>query len=83
MMMELTESDRDEFSVTVFYGDHVHSYITRWVSPPKAVVTAEFLAKTNGNTFDRIIITDGGDDTVFYWERGKGITWLTPEERTK
>ena len=27
------------------------------------------------------IITDGGDD--FYWERGKGIAWLTPEERTK
>ena len=55
----------------------------RWVSPREAVVTAEFLAKTNGKTFDRIIITDGGDDTVFYWERGKGITWLTPEERTK
>ena len=81
MMVKLTESDRDEFSMAVFYGDHVHSYITRWVSPREAVVTAEFLAKTNGKTFDRIIITDGGDD--FYWERGKGITWLTPEERTK
>ena len=57
--MELTESDRDEFSVAVFYGDHVHSYIMRWVSPREAVVTAEFLAKTNGNMFDKIIITDG------------------------
>ena len=83
MMMELTESDRDEFSVAVFYGDHVHSYITRWVSPREAVVTAELLAKTNGNMFDRIIITDGGDGTVFCWEHGKGITWLTPEEKTK
>ena len=41
------------------------------------------LARDRDKIFDRIIVTDGGDDTVFRWEHGKGITWPTPEERTK
>jgi hypothetical protein len=76
-------TERDEFSVAVFYPDGTHSYISRWVSSREAVTTAMILAKRARRTFDRIIVTDGGDGTVFCWEHGKGITWLTPEERTK
>jgi hypothetical protein len=68
--VKLNESERDEFSVAVF---------KRWVSPREALTTAMILAKRAGSTFDRAIITDGGDDTVFCWEHGKGITW--PEHR--
>ena len=45
----------------------------------EALTTAMILAKRAGSTFDRVIITDGGDDTVFCCEHGKGITW--PEHR--
>ena len=72
-------TERDEFSVAVFYPDGTHSYISRWVSSREAVTTAMILAKRAGSTFDRVIITDGGDDTVFCCEHGKGITW--PEHR--
>ena len=36
------------------------------------------MAATNIN---RVIITDGGDYTVFEWKRGAGITWPLPEEQ--
>ena len=67
------ESERDEFPVAVFYPDGTHSYITRWVSPREALTVAMVLARDRDKIFDRIIVTDGGDDTVFCWEHGKGI----------
>jgi hypothetical protein len=75
MMVKLNESGRDEFSVAVFHCDGTHSYLKRWVSRQEALTIAMILANRAGSTFDRVIITDGGDDTVFCWEHGKGITW--------
>jgi len=49
------------------------------VSRQEALTIAMILANRAGSTFDRVIITDGGNDTVFWWEHGKGITW--PEHR--
>src|SRR5215831_2934558 len=74
MMMKLNESELDEFSVSVFHHDGTRSYMKRWVSRREALTIAMILTNRAGSTFDRVIITDGGDDTVFRWEHGKGIT---------
>lgn len=69
---------RAQFSVVLFYADDTHQYVRRWIDARTAVETAK--AYTQGpaalaGIVRRIIITDGGDDTCFAWEWGKGVTY--------
>ena len=78
--------DRPEFSVVAFYDDGLHQYIKRWMDAEEAVKMAAGLVemvldvKQTGGV-NRIIITDGGDHTVFEWTRDKGVTFPTREMR--
>jgi hypothetical protein len=75
-------SKRDEFSVWVFWPGGWHSPLKRFTDVETAMLTAERAigtAKIPGDA-ERVIITDGGDNTVFEWQRGKGVTWPPPGE---
>lgn len=71
--------DDDEFSVAVFNADGKYAYAARWLSMENAVKVAKLLTDHVGMfpALSRVIITDGGDSTVFEWKRGVGITWPT------
>jgi hypothetical protein len=67
----------DRFSVCAFNVDGSHTYLEpRFVRAPEAVRMAlsciESASAQLGLTH-RIIITDGGDDTTFEWEHGRGV----------
>jgi hypothetical protein len=64
-----------EFSVVEFYDDGTHAYVERWLDAEHAVKLASKLAQQQRDSVDRIIITDGGDFTVFEWTKGKGVTF--------
>lgn len=77
-------SDREEFSVWVFLSNEWHFPVEQWVDARRAVEIARRAVQTvelfPGRTdARRIIITDGEDFTVFEWQRGKGVTFPTPE----
>ena len=65
--------ERDEFSVWVFLADGSHVPVVRYTDPKRAVAMARGATRSSGSS--RIIITDGGDHTVFEWRRGEGVTW--------
>ena len=73
-----------EFSVAVFFADDTHSYALRDIDFPAAFDAVMRLVKTllapsnRGHGIVRIIITDGGDDTVFEWLPAEGITFPSP-----
>jgi hypothetical protein len=70
---------RDEFSVRQFFDNGEHEYVRRFVSADEAVEAACHYITSVGARFgfvERVIITDGGDCTVFEWKKGIGITWL-------
>jgi hypothetical protein len=73
--------ERGEFNVVQFFTDEQLGceYVRRGVSAEEAVkaahhyshnVAAELLGLVN-----RVIITDGGDDCVFEWKKGEGVTF--------
>lgn len=67
-----------EFSVAQFFADGSHEYVRRWVSAQEAVEASRHyvtsVAAQEGIVV-RVIITDGGDNTNFAWEHGKGIVF--------
>lgn len=70
--------DRPEYSVVQFFIDGHHEYVRRFVSAEEAVKAARHYTNNVATTLGvvvRVIITDGGDETVFEWKKGKGITW--------
>lgn len=70
-----------EFSVCQFFIDGTHEYVRRYVTGEEAVNAARHYTNnvaTKMGVVERVIITDGGDSTVFEWKLGEGITW--PEE---
>lgn len=72
------EADRDEFSVCQFFEDETHEYVRRFVGAREAVEAAKHYTSSVGaqvGTTRRVIIPDGGDDTVFEWQFGKGVTF--------
>lgn len=72
------------FNVVQFFADDSYEYVLRNVDPERAVKQAKSLSDSVGGrlgTTKRIIITDGGDLTVFEWQFGKGVTFPTPEQR--
>lgn len=67
-----------EFSVCQFFGDETYEYVRRNVTAEEAVHASRFytdnVAARLGMT-KRVIITDGGDYTVFEWKHGEGVTY--------
>jgi hypothetical protein len=71
-----------EFSVYQFFPDDSYEKVLHFVDAETAVTQARRLTGTLGarmGTTRRIIITDGGDCTVFDWKFGEGRTWSPPE----
>jgi hypothetical protein len=67
-----------EFSVAQFFDDETYEYVRRWVTAGEAMYAARDYSRSvaaRSGLIAKIIITDGGDYTVFQWERGKGITF--------
>jgi hypothetical protein len=62
------------YNVWLFYPDGRHSALIRFADAEAAVKTAKRAAQARTRA-NRIIITDGGDETVFEWRRGRGVTW--------
>jgi hypothetical protein len=69
-----------EFSTAQFFHDGTSEYVRRFVGAEEAVDAASHYvqcpAALMGITV-KVVVTDGGDNTVFSWERDKGITWPT------
>ncbi len=68
----------DLFSVVQFFDDDTHEYVRRRVDAQHAVTAARHYCSSIGariGTTKRVIITDNGDDTVFEWQFGKGVTF--------
>lgn len=74
----------NEFSVCQFFEDGSYEFVRHFVGAEEAVKAARHytdnVASRMGIT-RRVIITDGGDYTVFEWKHGEGVTYPTPEER--
>jgi hypothetical protein len=67
-----------EFSVYQFFDNGMREEVRSFVSAENAVAAARHyshsVAATMGIT-RRVIITDGGDCTVFEWKYGEGVTF--------
>jgi hypothetical protein len=75
-----------EFSVVEFYSDGYHAYVERRLDAKNAVNLAKRCtdaAMVASGFVVKVIITDGGDNTVFQWEHGKGVTFPPPEDRAR
>lgn len=74
----------NEFSVCQFFEDDSYEYVRRNVSAEEAVTAARHYTdnvSVKMGLTKRVIITDGGDYTVFEWVAGKGVIYPTPEMR--
>jgi hypothetical protein len=75
-----------EFSVVEFYDDGEYAYVERWLDGESAVKVAKRCTEKPAvrlGIITKVIITDGGDFTVFQWEHGKGVTFPPPEDRAR
>ena len=75
-----------EFSVVEFYSDGYHAYVERRLDAKNAVNLAKRCtdaAMVASGFVVKVIITDGGDNTVFQWEHGKGVTFPPAEDRAR
>lgn len=74
----------NEFSVCQFFEDESHEYVRRFVGAEEAVKAARHYTDNVAAKMGivrRVIITDGGDHTVFEWKHGEGVTFPAPEQR--
>lgn len=72
------------FNVVQFFENGDHEYVQRGLEAGPAVERAKALTESVGGrlgTTHRVIITDGGDSTVFEWVFGEGVTFPTKEMR--
>jgi len=72
------EVERDEFSVFVFRPDGSYTRELSFVSAERAVVWAKWLTEERAarhGEVAKIIITDGGDFTVFEWRFADGVVF--------
>lgn len=70
------------FSVAMYYPNGVYEYIARYVSAQEALIKARsYITRPAAliGVIRRVIVTDGGDCTVFEWQYGKGITFPVTE----
>ena len=61
-------------------------YVERWLDAKSAVNLAKRCtdaATVVSGFVVKVIITDGGDNTVFQWEHDKGVTFPPPEDRAR
>jgi hypothetical protein len=68
----------DEFSVWIFFPDGSHVDEVRWVDAETAVRLAKEITERPAaeiGLIERVIITDGGDNTCFEWKHGQGVTF--------
>ncbi len=68
----------DRFSVWQFFEDDSYEAVRKHVPAEEAVEAARHYTASIGariGTTKRVIITDDGDDTVFEWRFGKGVTF--------
>lgn len=78
-----TEPDRAEFSVWLFFKDGHYIAEQRWLKAETAVTLARDVTlrpAAQVGLIERVIITDGGDSTVFEWKYGRGITFPAQNE---
>lgn len=71
---------REEFSVWQYFSDpeQAPECVRRYVSAEEAVKAACHYTTSVGarsGFVERVIITDGGDCTVFDWRKGIGVIW--------
>jgi hypothetical protein len=74
-------SDHYEFSVIQFFEDGSWECVRRFVGPEEAVKAAHHYTHSVASKLgivERVIITDGGDDCVFEWKAGEGVTFPPP-----
>ena len=79
------EVERDEFSVYAFRRDGTYWRELSFVSAERAVSHAKYLTEHRfalSGYIARIIITDGGDYTVFEWRFVNGVTYPPRQERS-
>lgn len=72
------------FDVWQFFPDDTYERMRSRLTAKEAVEEAKRLTETLGGrlgTTRRVIITDDGDNTVFEWRFGEGVTYPTPEMR--
>lgn len=68
----------ETFSVVLFFADGSHTYELRGLDAKTAVDRAIGYTRNVGavlGTTTQVMIVDSGDDCVFLWEYGKGVTW--------
>jgi len=73
-----------EFSVVQFFPDGTWERVAEWVDGRTAVETAKSYTERPAaliGIIARIVITDGGDFTVFEWRFGEGVVYPTREMR--
>ena len=71
----------ESFSVYQFFVDNTYNCVRRSVSAAEAVRAARHYTSSVGaqiGTTQRVIITDGGDFTVFEWKHGEGVVFPPP-----
>lgn len=71
-----------EFSVYQFFEDGQYERVRSFVGAEEAVKAAFHYTGSVAvklGIVDRVIITDGGDFTVFEWKRGEGVTFPEKE----
>jgi hypothetical protein len=73
-------AESHEYNVVQFFPDGSHEYLKRGVGPAEAVDCARsYTLPTRPGVMigiiDRVVITDGGDNCIFEWRNGPGVTW--------
>jgi hypothetical protein len=73
-----------EYSVVQFFPDGSYEKVREFVGAEEAVVASRHYCTSIGarlGTTRRVIITDGGDCTVFEWKWAEGITFGASADR--
>jgi hypothetical protein len=77
-LQEALIHERQEFSVCQFFINGTYEYVRRYVGAKEAVEAAAHYTNSVAvrmGIVERVIITDGGDFTVFEWKAGQGVTF--------
>ena len=67
-----------EFNVVIFDPDDRYEYVQRWVDARTAIETAASYTTRPAaqiGIIRKVMVTDGGDSTVFLWEYGQGVVF--------
>jgi hypothetical protein len=74
----------NEFSVCQFFTDGSYEYVRRFVTVDEAFKAVKHYTNNVAikmGLIEKVIITDGGDSTVFEWTHKDGVVW--PKEEKK